>query len=199
MTFTPNIPVSGQSLGETRDPIRNNFTYISTTLAKNHFPTNDANAGKHQKVEMPVGSLPTGVASEGILYTKTATGSQLYYTPDASGNEYQMTRTIAAKYSTFSTNSVYDATQPDNQGGWTFLPGGMLLQYGFLTNPQNNDIIPFAVSFTTFAFVTLGATRNSTDDKMISVKAGSVLNNQFQVILSGSSPPTGLYWQAVGK
>ena len=26
MTFTPNIPQTGQSLGQTRDAVRNNFT-----------------------------------------------------------------------------------------------------------------------------------------------------------------------------
>lgn len=88
MSFTPNIPVSGQTLGITRDPIRNNFLNYYNTMSTNHNAPDASGAGKHKFVEMPVqGTDPTTLAGEGGLFTKSLssdpTKSILYYQRDA--------------------------------------------------------------------------------------------------------------------
>jgi len=85
MSFTPNIPATGQTLGQTRDPIRNNFTNYFDVMSVNHVAPNASGQGKHNFVEMPVqGSNPSTLSGEGGLFTKALSGSSiLYYQRDA--------------------------------------------------------------------------------------------------------------------
>lgn len=204
-TYTPGIPDGPNNPSADQPNMKTNNDSNASIWAVDHYGFNNNNGGWHQQSTYPrVNVAATTTASQSAVYSKGvnsdgSTRTQLFCTPDNTGNEYQLTRTIAAKFTTFATITNYDVGHPTLLGGWTFLPGGMLLQYGFLPNPTNNAVITFPVSFTTFAFPTLGAVRNSTDDKMISIKDGTISVSQFQIILSGSNLPTGLYWQAVGK
>jgi|SRR5208337_377759 len=90
MTFTTNIPVSGQTLGGSRPLVNGNFTSLYNTIAVNHVPPNGSmgiGQGKHTFVEMPVQAVtPTTLVNEGGLYTQTLAGtsaSLLYYQRDA--------------------------------------------------------------------------------------------------------------------
>lgn len=95
MSFTPNVPNTGQSLGETKNPIRNNFSILRNTIAENHYDVNNPNFGKHGTLIMPVvgnsdfPNPPTTLALEGALYTKEEPPSsgetQLYYRRESNG------------------------------------------------------------------------------------------------------------------
>lgn len=204
MVFNPNVPQPNDLLSDSQGDILQNFSAANTSFGINHYPFDNAtiNNGKHKFVGMPVSTvIPPGlIAGEGTVYSQTANAaSQLFYSPDASGNEYQMTRCINASFSSFSTNTVFDGTQPRVTGGWTFLPGGMLMQYGFLNAPTDNDTIKFPVAFTTFGMPLISPVRGDTKDKVVGIKTGSVTTTQFQIRLSGSDQPTGLYWHVIGK
>lgn len=76
MTFTPNIPATGTSLGESRPLIVGNFTNYNTVLSVNHVAPNASGQGKHKFLQMPVqASAPSTASGEGGIYVKTA-GSQ---------------------------------------------------------------------------------------------------------------------------
>ena len=200
--YNPNVPTGLLELDEDYINLQNNFQQLNTTFQVNHVPLTDntVNNGAHTYVEMRnEAGLPAGLQNlEGTIYTRQANAvSEMFYTPDNSTDQYQLTRTLTTQTAKFSTNTNYSGAL---LGGWTFLPGGMLFQYGFLPNPLNDAIITFPVSFTLTAFsITLGPVRSNSNDKFIGVKDGSVTNAQFQIILSGTQLPTGLYWQAVGK
>jgi hypothetical protein len=88
MSFTPDMPFSGQSLGNSRLQVLNNFKNYYDTIALNHVAPNTSGQGKHTFVEMPVqGSTPSTLAGEGGLFTKALssdpTKSILYYQRDA--------------------------------------------------------------------------------------------------------------------
>ena len=85
MSFTPNIPDSGQTLGGSRSQISNNFANYYTVMSVNHVAPNASGQGKHAFVEMPVqSSVPATLAGEGGLFTQTLDGkSILYYQRDA--------------------------------------------------------------------------------------------------------------------
>lgn len=160
-TFTPGYPPNGFSLGQTKTTIRNNLDGTFQTVAVNHYDNNSANAGRHKHVEMPISaSIPPGLINgETTVYSKTdaATTSQLFFSPDNTGNEYQITRAINAAFTLFSTNTQYETVPAIVNGGWTYLPGGMLLQYGTIVSGSS---INFAVPFTTavyFVFPRSGA------------------------------------------
>lgn len=149
MTFDPNIPLPGDFLSDSQGDIKNNFTAINNSFGRNH--TNFSvvtDAGKHKFVELlntdPVGiaPIPPLILGEGTLYTKSnaVPESQLFYTPDVSGKEYQLTRVLDSQYATFGTlvnnytpEAGGGAVGTSYDAGWTFLAGqspGIVQMYG---------------------------------------------------------------------
>lgn len=78
MTYTRQIPVSGDSLGGTRDRIRTNFQQIDTVMAVNHVAFNSSGEGKHKFVQTPdqTADVASGV-NEPVLYATSITGTNL--------------------------------------------------------------------------------------------------------------------------
>lgn len=67
MTYTPDIPKSGESLGGTRVRINANFQDINTFSALNHYGlTAPSNIGMHSRLDMPIQStFPATPANQG--------------------------------------------------------------------------------------------------------------------------------------
>ncbi len=195
MVYLPLKPASGDNLSVSQGDIQQNFQTANTVMSINHYPFDDvtANKGKHKFVDMPVGALPTIGSGDGGLYTKAVTAiSQLFYTQDASGNEYQLSRVIPASFATFSTNP-----------GWTFLPGGLLMQYGSkLANTGSpNGSVTFPVAFTATPYsVQITVLENSNSRTLSHVN--TLTNAGFTCYIQdsgGSSIANTFYWIAVGK
>ena len=85
MTFTPNIPQSGQSLGQTRDAVRNNFTNYNTVVSVDHVAPNSSGEGQHKQVTLNTfGAFPyaaSGSESFAGSINASAAGTQLVYQP----------------------------------------------------------------------------------------------------------------------
>ncbi len=207
MAYKANIPQPTDLLDASQVDILGNFQSANTSQSINHYPFDDGTTknGKHKFVEMPVlAVLPTNIANEGSLYTKTISAvSELFYTPDTSLNEYQMTRTINAKFSNFSTNLAYGSPPVGftQTGGWTFLPGGMLLQYGTYSNTGalgSTGTIEFPVTFTNPPYsVSVSLIRSASANQSVSLPNIIATNNQF-IFQSSSSASDGVYWMAIG-
>lgn len=85
MTFTSNIPSQGQTLGQTRDAIQDNFTNYNNTISQDHIPPNSpvpfsAGQGKHNQLTMPAylanpttGLPPVSTATESKYYAFSIT------------------------------------------------------------------------------------------------------------------------------
>ncbi len=81
MTYTRNIPITGDSLGGTRDRIRTNFQLINDDFAINHVAFNALGAGKHKFINQPdqVADVASA-ANEPVMYAKgTANAGVLQY------------------------------------------------------------------------------------------------------------------------
>ena len=92
MSFTPNIPANGQTLGSSRDEVRDNFSSLRSTLAENHVDVNSANPGLHTYVDMlsqSSNSDPiTGCVSH---YSKLVGGiAEWFFQRENSGNVIRM-------------------------------------------------------------------------------------------------------------
>jgi hypothetical protein len=194
------FPNSSQSLGQTQAGIKNNFSLIQTTIDQNHIDLNLAGKGKHTVIQMPVlGSIPVNpvppgglVAGDATLYSKTTNAtSNFFFSPDASGNEYQLTRGITASFANFGA-----ATK-----GWTFLPGGLLLQYG-LQNAIHSVPIVFPIPFTNPPFnIQITASIPGQTRSTVYADTSSITNTQFSAWTldsSGNSTSTGISWIAIG-
>lgn len=121
MSFTPGIPASGQSLGNSRTQVLNNFSSLRTTNAVNHYDVNDALAGKHKFLQMPQqGSGPATTATEIGLYCKAVAGtSRLFLRQQSSGTEIQLSNIDPALTTSGGSTEVR-----------TFLPGNFLMYSG---------------------------------------------------------------------
>lgn len=137
VSFTPLIPATGQSLGNSRTQVLNNFaslrTTISNTLKPNHADVNATNAGKHLFLEMPVqtsGAANLTLSGEFGMIAQAISGvSELFASRDG-GSYFQMTA------GTPTASSV----------GKSFLPGGIIVQWGVV------NISPGTITFTSIGF-----------------------------------------------
>jgi hypothetical protein len=147
MSYTTAIPITGDSLGGTRDRIRTNFQLISSVFAANHVTYNLTGAGKHNFLQMPevtasgVGPPVTQVNEAGF-YADVGTNpaeANLFFRAEnsagggAGGFIYQLTRSYSSATGTFGKNP-----------GWTFLPGGILMFYGTIAPTSSNAPVNFA-------------------------------------------------------
>lgn len=151
-----NVPLSGQTLNQTRVPINQNFAVIATTFAVDHVDYNVSGQGKHNKVSFPVQS-PASTFSAGDL------GLYSFLNPTTGKNELYVHKIQNATTADIPlTASVLSTSTPaQNIGGWTYLPSGIFQTWGSgngnglttvtLSNPpptqiNNIQLTPFSSS-----------------------------------------------------
>lgn len=127
MTYQPTIPTGLVNLDVDYQNIQENFSQLDTQFGIDHtaFSNNSTPPlnGYHKAVHMVQQAAPAAVSNVGSLYCTTnndglSNDETLYYL--TGGNKtIQMTRNV----------------QPSNNAtsGLTFLPGGMIMQWGFVT------------------------------------------------------------------
>lgn len=111
VTYTRQIPLSGDSLGGTRDRIRTNFQQIDTVMAVNHVAFNSSGEGKHKFVQTPdqTADVASGV-NEPVLYAKlTSNAGVLQYSRGGSSavpTPITSVQSTSASISITSTSSI---------------------------------------------------------------------------------------------
>jgi len=198
-SYTTDIPISGDTLGSTRDRIRTNFQQNAIVEAINHVAFNEIGQGKHKFLQMPIQvTAPTTLANEGGFYIKLGASPaepNLWFRGQNNGFEYQLTRVNQAQNALFGTFTNYLVGPPSLFGGWTFLPGGLIFQYGTTTSTGSTNTIDFPIAFTTTdAIVTI--TRASNTGSAAGVDTITPTSFRF---LRGGSNNVQFYWHAVGK
>ena len=212
MSYSLNVPQSGQTLGNTQGPILTNFAVLNTSNNVNHEAFNSANQGKHKFLQMPeqAGSIgqvvpplpPTTAANEGGLYTKVGTNpaeTNLVFRAESDGFEYQMTHVIAASTATFSTNTAYVA---NHTGGWTFLPGGLIMQYGRRSSVSGSSsgAITFPIPFPSGnAPFSITATLERTSGRPVSIDSAVVITSTGFSYRLDSTGSVAIQWIAIGN
>lgn len=168
MSFTPNIPLATQSLGQTRQSIVDNMAILRSTIAVDHVDVNASPNGYHTVVHFENQSgNPATVAGVAELFTKTNNGTEQLFLKNGLGNVQQLTTYVStASNARFGTNTNYQASGGGNAsitGGWTYLPGGLVVNYGRATtlNPGGSITVKFAVTFPT-QFISVVCTPRTT-------------------------------------
>ncbi|HMG16084.1 MAG TPA: hypothetical protein VK590_11590 [Saprospiraceae bacterium] len=202
--YTRDIPNPPNNPSSDVPNMKINTNSISDLINVDHISFGVANGGYHKVVHLSPQTTPGTIVGIGQLYSKTISGDQqLFYKP-GSGNEYQLTRTISASFARFGVNIAY-GTPPalfTQIGGWTFLPGGLLMQYGFYgrtgaTGSSGN--IQFPVTWRTGAYsISLSLYRNS-GNQSLAIDSGSPPSTTQFSFLSSASGSDGIYWSAIGK
>lgn len=198
--YTPRPNPSGDTLVDSRDQIRENFQIASDRFAEDHVTFNGgANTGLHKWTRFPeqdAADIPAAVANISTLYAKENTFSNLHIQSEG-GPEYQLTTMTAATdavINRFGTKANDPTAGQD--GGFTFLPGGMIMCYGrkdHLTDPVGTVTFPLAFNGTPYSVTATPESSGTTD----SFHIVSISNTQFTYASQGVVP-TAIQYIAVG-
>lgn len=212
-SYDPTIPAAGDDPSVSQGQIQTNFSTLAIDFAVNHIGYGTgAGEGKHKFVEFPAQSVkPVGLSTgEGTLYSKVAGGAtQLFYVTGTSTDEYRLTNLAAGNFARFGTNTNYQVGPPSLYGGWTFLPGGLIMQYGSyglfdsFSSLSSSGTITFPIPFTSTPFnVDTTLIRQSGSTSAIAtqtVVSGSIGTTSFKWALDSSSTKfVGILWTAIG-
>lgn len=186
MPITTNVPLPAQSLATSQPLIQGNFVTIQNAFVQDHVDYNTTGQGKHNQVTFPnfTGSIAF-LAGEIGLFNQTAspTGVPDIWLQRGTGTPYPMTGKSAT-----------------NSPGWSYLPSGILIQWGVSTVNTNstvsisfpitysNGAAPFSVQITQF-------TGSGTGSPTLTLKS-PITSGNFTV--NNTGPITQFYWYAVG-
>lgn len=204
MTFNPNIPQPTDFLATSQQDILTNFQTANTSQSVNHFPFNDTTAdnGKHKFLQMPESAAPVTAADEGGVYCKVGAApaeTNLWLRGENNGFEYQLTSLDSSATASFAAN-----TSAINTSGWTFLPGGLVLQYGYrkVSAKGTATTVTFPKSFNTAVFcITIGSVTDegpSPSPNNQFVFQSSIALTGFTLVNSSGSSSRRTYWMALG-
>lgn len=205
MTYTPNIPVTGDSLGNTRDRIRTNFQVISSTFDQNHIKPGDGGQGKHKFIQMAEvansAAAPTTLANEAGFYARVGTNPEetnLWFRGENNGFQYQLTSAVSTGTLRFGT---FTLPVPNNAGGWTFLPGGLILQYGRRLSPGSSGLVTFPIPFPggTAPYSIQVSLERTTGSQNVTIDSGTPPTSTGFNYLASSGGSNAVNWIAIGK
>jgi hypothetical protein len=200
-----DVPQSGQTLGATQNPIRQNFLTLENSFIVDHVDYGAAGQGKHNKITFPVqGSAPAFLAGEMGLFNQNAvpTSTSDIWVARGTATPYPMTGfangTISSNQATF----------------WTYLPSGMLMIGGYNTTSANVVTITFGStaagglnSFPGFSsFIgSITSTRidpSGTSNTVSRVNSFTLTTATFGTAvgatLTGTQPVINFFWTAIG-
>ncbi len=210
ITYNTNIPASGNNPSSDQPSLQTNTNNIPVLIAVDHYSFNDSLGGLHKQVTLVNESIPTTAVNQIAVYSKTSGQSQEFITSDLGAKEYQMTRFIDANFALFGKNTNnYNGVGTKFTGGWTFLPGGMLFQYGNFNDgvggisPSTGTVI-FPVAFTTASTITVTITPickvgGTGNNDTFSLQNTTVSTTQFQWnAQTSTSAYVGFTWLAIG-
>lgn len=186
--YTANIPQPGDNPSQSQDQILQNFQSLQNALDKNHVTLSDTtNRGLHKFLQMPEqGSDPSTAVNELAWYCKDVGGiaPRFFMRQENNGTVIQMT----------GIDPLIATT------GYTFLPGGLLLQWGTTAvsaAPAATNIF-FPVAFSANCFnVSITPVRNSTNVDVVYLSGKNTTN--FTCRNTSSAGITSINWIAIGN
>lgn len=197
-TYTLGYPPDGSSLGQTKVVIRNNLDGTFQTLGVDHVNNNGTNgsltgnAGTHAQAQFLNRPTVPGGLSNGYetVYSKSTTGQgELYFTRGSTGVEFQLT---AGPNSTTNFGAA---------NGWTFLPGGIILQWGIKNSTGGSgQVVTLPTAFPN-NFFSAQATmiRNSSNVDAIYSTTNPTVGVVTQIVFRDTSSGNPFYWLAIGN
>lgn len=187
MTYNPNIPQPTDIPSQSQSQILDNFTVANTVFGINHVPFDATlNNGKHNFATLLNQSgNPATAAGEIALYAKAVGGiSTWFLRKETNGTVIQLSNTDPI------------IANP----GSTFLPGGMLLQFGttvVLFGGSQAILFPIAFSAPPFS-VTFGDEQvGLTSSTIVYIQTGTVNATGFTITCNGGGST--IHWMAIGQ
>lgn len=189
-TYTLGIPNGPNNPSNDQPNMKVNNDNIENLISVDHVGFNVNNGGYHTDIHMvPQGGDPAALPGFGQLYSKTSGGDQELFFESGGGVITQLTGGVAPS---------------PNPNGFTFLPGGILLQWGTVA-PTNATpvtvtypkVFPSGNPAFSINFSTSSATIPGTQWAFWLVIGASTSSN-FQ-IYNNSTHTFGYNWMAIGN
>lgn len=196
--YNRNIPDGPNDPSNDQPDMKENTNSIDdwTKVTQDHYGFNVPFGGYHRYIHQPPQTTPGNISGIGQTYTKTVGSDvQLFY-ESGTGVETQLTGPNSASATT---------------NGYTWLPGGILLQWGQNNNPiassgSTNLVQNFNIPFPNNCFFVSGSGLYSSSNKpnsqiSINIRQSSLSNltNFNYIPFTGSSDYIGFLWVAIGN
>lgn len=196
--YQPNIPTGTVDLDQDYLNLRGNFQQLNIAYGVDHVPFSDTSgvpptgiSGMHNIIHMRSNSTPAALTAVGQLFSANIndtfdTDTVLYFLT-GDGKLLQLTSNV----------------QPQrNTNGYTFLPGGILMQWGIATIVASGTtpilFITSNIDFPTTCWnVQVTGIRTNSGGDGVFVLDGSVSATGFTA-RNGSGSITQIYWTAIG-
>lgn len=193
LTYTKDIPDPPSSPSVDVPNMKVNTNSIRTIWTRDHFTFESDNAGLHNRVQLVEIStaLPVGLRNvgSGTLFTKIVSNpleGDLFFYRIGAGAAIQMT-------GPFSPNPIINP-------GSTFLPGGIMLQWGLFTPVAGDNPVTFIPAFPNNIFNVQVTSVSTLGNTVVVVKSLSPTTAGF-VATTSLLPfvPDGVFWMAIGN
>lgn len=193
---TPNNPSADQP------NMKINTNNTDDLIAVDHLSFNTNNGGTHKQVQIQKqqttvnGVIPAGLIGAGFdtIYCSTTAGvDELWFVRNALGTGIQLTG---------------PGTPSKSSNGYTFLPGGLLIQWGQITDTSSSlTTVLFAtnnINFPNNCYVVMtsiyGSATGAGGNGTVKIRKSSVSNTSFQYSwFTNSSEYSGFFWVAIGN
>lgn len=194
-----NVPLSGQTLLQTRDQINQNFiTYIDTQFALDHVPLGPVtNGGLHNQVTFPVHSGATNPAANQLKLYNAA------YAKSANANDIFLARSAGTP---IPITAYRQSGSAQSNVGWCFLSSGLIMKWGFVSvtggpgaaaaSSFNIDANIPVFSAAPYSVQISPYTSGTQSVPYLSAQAWTA--TQFYVWLPAAMGNTGVRWVAIG-
>lgn len=202
--YTRDIPDAAHNPSTDQPDMKINTDSIDDLIQVDHYSFNDNNGGFHKQSTYVAQADPTTGVLQGATYTKNvgAGVTQLFYRRESNGTVIRLTGDTSAGFN-----------------GYTFLPGGIIIQWGFQNgthsgvnhtfNPGDTGTTSFPITFPNQIFnVTTNVNFNSNTAGAPSASSALIIApDYFNTNTSGFSWKAGgsggsytvFYWFAIGN
>lgn len=189
--YTVNIPLVGQNINVTQQPINDNFTELFNFLGIDHVALNAANSGNHKAIHFEQVTDPSTTTSEVSLYNKLDTLSinRLFLREPNNGTIQQFTGQVT---------KAGAIGPPPTWSGQTMILGGIIVQWGNTSVAPGGTTINFTSTFPNACYgVVISFNDNAvqTTDRVVA-KSPSTSNFFAQV---NASTNRNCFWIALGN
>jgi|FreactcultuFSWF8_1027224.scaffolds.fasta_scaffold00462_4 hypothetical protein len=192
-TYVPGYPPNGSSLGQTKATIRDNLDGTFDTLAIDHINNNGQPgsnpAGYHKVIHIvPQGSNPGAVTGYGQLFSKTVnsvTTDEALFWETGAGLIQQLTVNLTPAAVT---------------NGYTFLPGGLIMQWGTAISFTSGNTVSFTIVFPTACLNVQATIKDTGSRQFVYTSSYSTAGFIATLLNSNGSAETGTFtWLAIGN
>jgi hypothetical protein len=186
VNYLNQVPQASQTLAQTQNLILQNFTtYIDFAFQVDHVPYTTPGQGKHNWVTFPLQSS---------LHSFTGTDSGFFSALDSFSGANQIFITPPGSVTPLSPVPMTACSKVQN--GYSYLPSGIIMQWGFASMTGTTANVVFVKNFVSAVFSVVATTSlfNGTNTP-ISIAPASVFGFTATSNTSGMS----FYWIAIGN